>query len=123
MDGRILWTHSGTAPTLGDDIGADGAGHAPARRKAGGTLASFLTAKNAKGNKTRKFLATTLWLQDAEGKSRVSTGDVTKALSHNSQGSVGSNPSQCLVQNVKQGFIAKEGRQFYVTDEGRTELG
>lgn len=38
-----------------------------------GTLASFVTAKNAKNNKTRKFLATALWLQDG-GKNRLTTG-------------------------------------------------
>ena len=94
----------------------------PSPTKLKGTLASFLSSKSAKDKKTRKFLATALWLQDAEGKKRLATSDVTKALSQHSQGSVG-NAAQCLVQNVRQGFIAKDGRQFYVTDEGRTELG
>ncbi len=86
-----------------------------------GTLASFLNAKGAKNNKTRKFLATALWLQDG-GKNRMGTGDVTKALDDNNQGKVG-NAAQCLINNTKQGFCAKDGKQFYVTDEGRTEIG
>jgi hypothetical protein len=86
-----------------------------------GTLASFLAAKNAKSNKTRKFLATALWLQDG-GKNRLATGDVTKALDDNNQGKVG-NAAQCLINNAKQGFCAKDGKQFYVTDEGRSEIG
>lgn len=85
-----------------------------------GTLASFLAAKNAKSNKTRKFLATAVWLHDSTGANRIATADVKKALSQHNQGSVG-NASQCLVQNTKQGFTTKDGRQFYVTPEGRTE--
>jgi hypothetical protein len=87
-----------------------------------GTLASFLTAKNAKTNKTRKFLAAAVWLHDSTGSNRIATGDVKKALSQHNQGSVG-NASQCLTQNNKQGFTAKDGKQFYVTPEGRTEIG
>ncbi|MBZ5573844.1 MAG: hypothetical protein LAO09_18420 [Acidobacteriia bacterium] len=87
-----------------------------------GTLASFLATKNAKNSKTRKFLATALWLHDSSGANRLATGDVKKALSQHNQGSVG-NASQCLVQNNKQGFTAKDGAQFYVTPEGRTEIG
>ena len=86
-----------------------------------GTLAGFLNAKNARSNKTRKFLATALWLQETTGSRRLSTSDITKALSQNSQGDVG-NASQCLNLNVGRGFCTKEGRQFYVTDEGKTKL-
>jgi len=90
--------------------------------KAKGTLAAFLTTKSAKTNKTRKFLATALWLQD-QGNDALTTNAVTKAVSDNKQGSLG-NASQCLVQNVKQGFCERTGKkQFYVTDEGRSEIG
>jgi len=106
-------------PENGDGSGGDV--KAPAKKAKIGTLASFLTAKNAKRNKTRKFLATAIWLHDNDGKSRLATGDVRKALTQHSQGDVG-NASQCLVQNSKQGFIAKDGKQFYVTDEGRAEI-
>ena len=92
------------------------------QKKNQGTLASFLNSKNAKSNKTRKFLATALWLQNG-GKKRLTTSEVTKALDDNSQGNVGKNPAQCLVNNVKQGFCEKDGKQFYVTDEGRDEIG
>jgi hypothetical protein len=109
------------APIIGENggEGSDGKGTPP---KAKGTLASFLNSKNAKSSKTRKFLATALWLHDSTSKPRLSTTEVTKALSNNSQGSVG-NASQCLNLNTKQGFCAKDGKQFYVTDEGRGEIG
>jgi hypothetical protein len=100
----------------GEDEGAQ-----PLKKGKVGTLASFLSAKNAKQNKTRKFLATAVWLHDSTGAQRLGTGDVKKALSQHNQGSVG-NASQCLVQNNKQGFTAKDGKQFYVTPEGRTEI-
>lgn len=109
------------APAPAEDNRPDGTPKPPHVRVKG-TLASFLTAKNAKSNKTRKFLATALWLQDAQGKNRLTTRDVTKALSDNSQGTVG-NASQCLNQNANQGFATKEGRQFYIPEEGRNEIG
>jgi hypothetical protein len=86
-----------------------------------GTLAAFLTTKGAKSNQTRKFLATALWLQDG-GKKRLGTPDVTKALRDSNQGRL-TNSSQCLNSNVSAGFCEKEGKQFFVTDDGRTEIG
>ncbi len=85
------------------------------------TLASFLKSKNASsGNQIKKFLATATWLQ-LSGAKRLSTGDVTKALSNNNQGKL-TNPSDCLYQNVGKGFCVKDGNQFYVTDEGINSL-
>jgi hypothetical protein len=99
----------------GTGTGAEG-------KKARGTLAVFLATKNAKANQTRKFLASAVWLHDGGGKKRLGTTDVVKALSDNNQGKL-TNPSQCLTSNVTQGFCERDGRQFYVTDEGRTEIG
>jgi hypothetical protein len=90
-------------------------------RKAAGTLASFLNSKNAKTNQNRKFLATAVWLHDG-GKNRLTTGDVSQALRVNNQGKL-TNPSLNLNRNVGQGLCDKDGKQFYVTDEGRTEIG
>lgn len=104
-----------------DTGGAKGAQTAATRGNVG-TLANFLATKNAKSNKTRKFLATAVWLHESTGANRLATGDVKKAMSQHNQGSVG-NASQCLVQNGKQGFTAKDGKQFYVTPEGRAEIG
>jgi hypothetical protein len=71
----------------------------------------------------RKFLATAVWLHDSRNMDRLTTGDVTKALSANRQGKL-TNPSDCLNGNVKRGFCEKDGKkQFFVTDEGRTNLG
>ncbi len=96
--------------------GADKPGH----RKA--TLAVYLREKKAAtGNQQRKYLATAAWLQDG-GPKRIATSDVTKALSNNNQGKL-TNPGQCLINLAKAGWVVREGKQFYVTDEGRTELG
>lgn len=86
-------------------------------------LATFLKDKKATTNFVRKFLATALWLHDVEGKDKLTTADVTKALSDHKQGSLG-NASQKLADNAGKGHIEREGKKlFYVTDEGRTELG
>jgi len=84
------------------------------------TLASFLKEKNATKNQNRKFLATAIWLQK-KGKSKLTTNDITKALSTSSQKKL-TNPSESLNQNIKKGFCEKEGSQFYVTDEGIDSL-
>lgn len=85
------------------------------------TLASFLKEKKATtGNQQRKFLATAQWLQDG-GINRVATGDVTKALSEHNQGKL-TNAAQCLINLTKAGWVVREGKQFYVTEEGHTEL-
>lgn len=85
------------------------------------TLASFLKEKKAAtGNQQRKFLATAQWLHDG-GANRIATVDVTKALSDHNQGKLG-NPAQCLINLAKAGWVVREGKQFYVTEEGRTEL-
>jgi hypothetical protein len=110
------------AETAGAGGGGEDDTHTKHQKGNIGTLASFLNAKNAKTNKTRKFLATAVWLHDSTGANRLSTGEVTKVLSQHNQGSVG-NASQCLISNNKQGFTAKDGKQFYVTPEGRTEIG
>jgi hypothetical protein len=92
------------------------------RRPAGdpGTLAAFLRASKAGSTKTKRFLATAAWLH-RKGSARIRTNDVTKALKDNSQSSVG-NASQCLNDNVGRGHCEKDGKQFYVTDEGRATL-
>ncbi len=113
---------SSVVPAVQENDETDDAQGPKLKKSNVGTLASFLAAKNAKTKKTRKFLATALWLHESTGARRIGTGDVTKALSQHSQGSVG-NASQCLVQNNKSGFTAKDGKQFYVTPEGRSEIG
>lgn len=96
-------------------------GAQPQHGRASGTLAAFLKAKNANDSQTRKFLATAVWLHDAEHKDRVRTKDITEALSIHKQGSL-TNASSCLAENAKRGHCVREGRLFYVTDEGRDTL-
>jgi len=85
-------------------------------------LAAFLKERKATNNQARKFLATALWLQDVKSMKRVGTADVTKSLNDHNQGKL-TNAAQCLANNVKTGKIVKDGKQFYVTDHGRGELG
>lgn len=102
----------GTAQTPG------GNSHA----KAQGTLAAFLKDKKATSNQVRKYLATATWLHDSQNKNRLTTTDVTSTLSTHNQGRLG-NPAQCLIRNAGKGWVVKDGKkEFYVTDEGRSEL-
>lgn len=104
----------------GGGTGAAGAGGAEGK-KATGTLAAFLISKKVSGSQARKFLATALWLQDG-GNEHLTTNSVTKALDDNKQGKL-TNASASLADNVKRGFCEKRGgREFYVTDDGRTEI-
>lgn len=87
---------------------------------AGKTLPAFLSEKQATKTQVKKFLATAIWL-DAKGQKRLQTGDVRKALKESSQTPL-SNPSQCLNKNLSKGYCAKDGKQFFVTDDGRNNL-
>ena len=80
------------------------------------TLASFIKSSKAGNTDNGRFLTTAVWLQ-LKGSSSLTTNDVTKALNGNKQSKVG-NSSECLNQNVKKGFCEKNGKQFYVTEEG-----
>ncbi|MGI8772517.1 MAG: hypothetical protein ACR2JE_13910 [Acidobacteriaceae bacterium] len=86
-----------------------------------GTLAAFLKAKKTGTNQVRKFLATAAWLHDAQDLKRITTGDVSKAMNDHNQGKL-TNPAQCLSRNSSRGFVTKDGKQFYVNDDGRAEL-
>jgi hypothetical protein len=85
------------------------------------TLSSYLKSSSATANQVKKFLATACWLT-AKGTELFATGDITKALADNRQGKL-ANPSDALNKNVKKGFCVKDGKQFYVTEEGFTSLG
>lgn len=85
-----------------------------------GTLASFLKEKSATQNQVKKFLATAAWLQ-RRGKTRLSTRDVTQTLNDNHQSKL-NNPADCLGKNVKKGLCEKDGKDFYVTEEGFSSL-
>jgi hypothetical protein len=98
-----------------------GARH-PATQKPGarGTLAEFMSA-HGKGSQPRKFLATAVWLDPDENK-RLTTRDVSDALKNARQSKL-TNPAQSLNDNVRQGLCEKDGKQFYVTDKGRADIG
>lgn len=87
---------------------------------AAGSLASFLKAKKATTNQTRKFLATARWL-NLKGESNLTTALVTKTLAENHQSKVG-NPADCLNQNVRKGHCEKRNKGFFITEEGISSL-
>jgi hypothetical protein len=111
------------APPDSDGGGGDGGGHKPMGKDATiakKTLPAFLQEKNATSRQVKKFLATAVWLE-AKGQSRLTTGDVSKALNDANQKRLG-NPAECLNQNVAKGYCEKDGKQFFVTDDGKSSL-
>jgi hypothetical protein len=114
--------NGGDSSSSGDDGGdATGAGTSGGR-KIKGTLAGFLKDRKATTNQVRKFLASAVWLEKHDSKERLTTKEITNALSDAKQSAL-TNPSQCLAQNVKQGFCQKDGKkQFYVTPDGLEEI-
>jgi len=120
---EIPLTTEGSAGDASDKTFATPTSAAPQKQtgKVIATLAAFIKEKKATGNQARKFLATATWLHDTKGMNRVATADVTKALSEHNQGKL-TNAAQCLINNAKSGGVVREGKQFYVTDEGRAEL-
>jgi hypothetical protein len=84
------------------------------------TLPSFLQEKGATRNQVKKFLATAVWLM-AKNKTRLTTRDVTRALKESNQSRLG-NASDCLNKNVAKGYCEKDGREFFVTQEGKDSL-
>jgi hypothetical protein len=84
------------------------------------TLPSFLDEKGATKIQTKKFLATAVWLE-AKGYNRISTSKVSNALKDSNQKKI-NNPSDCLNQNVGKGYCEKDGKEFFVTKEGKNSL-
>lgn len=83
-------------------------------------LPSFLNEKAATKNQVKKFLVTAVWLE-AKGQSRIQTSDVTRALQDSKQSRL-ANPSKCLNDNVAKGYCEKDGKQFFVTEDGKKSL-
>ena len=111
------------AETGGTGTGAGTGSGAAASQTITGILAAFLKAKSATTNQVRKFLATAIWLHDHESMEFVNTSDVIAALSDAKQKEL-TNPAASLNQNVSKGFCSKRTKnQFYVSDEGREDIG
>jgi|ERR1051325_895466 hypothetical protein len=87
------------------------------------TLASYIKKQKGDTVQTRRFLVTADWLRLRQA-GPLSTTAVAKALSDNHQKRL-SNPSECLNQNVGQGYCEKnsDGKTFYITPEGLATLG
>lgn len=85
------------------------------------TLAGFLKAASVGTNQNKKFLATAVWLHDTAKKNRLTTTEVIGALNTHSQGKL-TNAALNLKRNIGKGFCVRDGKQFYVTSEGRESL-
>ena len=83
------------------------------------SLPNFLRAKEARSG-FKKFLATAIWLH-AKGTPKLSTTDINKALKDCSQSRL-SNTTDSLNINLSKGYCEKDGKEFFVTDEGREFL-
>ncbi|MBN8586096.1 MAG: hypothetical protein J0M37_13480 [Ignavibacteria bacterium] len=108
---------------LNENLNAKGEVNTQERKKAENEntpLASFLKNKNATTNQNRKFLATAAWLHN-KGTNKITTSDVSKALKDSNQSRLG-NATECLNQNISKGFCEKEGKLFFVTEDGYNEL-
>ncbi|GAB5604370.1 hypothetical protein [Sideroxyarcus sp. TK5] len=113
-------------PAIPAALGINGASHEAANLSGHAEISSkplaiWLKEKGADTNQNLKFLATAIWLE-SKGQNRLQTKDVTSALGTANQKRLG-NAAENLNQNVKQGFCEKEGKQFYVTEEGKRKLG
>jgi len=86
------------------------------------SLASFLKSKNATSAQVDKFLATAIWVEAKDNKNRLKTADITSALSKANQTKLG-NPADKLNQNVSKGYCEKDGKDFFVTQEGKDKMG
>ena len=88
---------------------------------AGLTLSNFLKEKNSTRNQMSKFLATAVWLE-AKGKTRIATSDIVQALKDANQSRL-ANASDLLAKNVTKGYCERDGKEFFVTTEGKASLG
>ena len=84
------------------------------------TLPTFLKEKNANTVQVKKFLVTAVWLE-SKGANRIKTSDVTKALRDSNQTKL-KNAADCLNQNVSKGYCEKDGKEFFVTEDGKNSL-
>jgi hypothetical protein len=83
-------------------------------------LAGFLKSKNATDNQVRKFLATAVWFH-AKGTKRLETKLITQALRDASQSRL-TNAADALNKNIAKGHCEKDGKQFFVSEEGKKSL-
>jgi hypothetical protein len=111
---------SPTEPTGGGNGGGNRGGTGkPISTSSGKSLANHLKDRGATTSQVKKFLQTAVWLE-SKGKQRMTTRDVTNALKDAHQSRLG-NPADCLNQNVTKGYCEKDGKEFFVTEEGRNQ--
>lgn len=113
--GAVANTSTGGAPTH------QPADFSNATEIASRPLATFLKEKNAQKNQPDKFLAAAIWLE-SKGQTRLKTADVSSALKSANQTKL-ANPSDCLNKNVSKGYCEKDGKEFFVTQQGKDAMG
>lgn len=113
----VLSSFAAAMPAKGGepDLGADDTA------KPVGSLATHIKEHGGDKSQTRRFLATADWLR-RKGDKSLKTSKVSSALKDNQQKKL-ANPSQCLNDNVSQGFCEKDSQGFFITPEGLKELG
>jgi hypothetical protein len=113
------------APPIEKNSGSANSGSSPGAGNkseiAKKALGSFLKDTGSTTNQTKKFLATAIWVSEKEGKQKIQTSDVTGALKNASQTRIG-NASDALNKNCNKGYCEKDGKDFFVTQEGRESL-
>ncbi len=111
---------------LAKDVPADATDKTEKKEEKGdskvGALASFINDKAKGKSQVIRFLATAEWLHRKNGRKNIKTAEVSKALRDNHQKKI-SNPADTLNQNVTKGHCEKVGSEFFVTEEGKKELG
>ena len=113
---------AGASSDTVDDVSTAGDGAEAKPNGKGMTLPIFLKSASVGTNRTKKFLATAVWLRDRQGVKTPTTSDVAKALKDNHQTKLG-NAAQCLNSNVTKGCCEKtDNGQFFITDEGTQSL-
>lgn len=87
--------------------------------KTGRNLAQFIKDYNL--NKPMEiFLATAIWLTIEKGQDRMTPRAISQALKAANQKRL-SNPSVFLKQNVNKGFCEMDGKNFFVTEQGKEQ--
>ena len=84
-------------------------------------LLQFISEKKALKNQVRKFLATAVFLARNNNVSKLSTPMISKALKSYGIEKL-QNASDCLNKNEKKGYCTKDGKEFYISENGYLSL-
>lgn len=114
----VMMLFGESAPPSKTASQGNGAGGSPNTHS---TLAKYIREHGADDKPGIRFLAVANWLHE-KGQDRVSLADVNNAISDAKQKRL-SNPSHFLKSNTTSGNVEGNKESFYVTNEGREQLG